>query len=94
MRAGLLLRSGDVIDIHSSTRAIEAHIAINQRKNCIIAAKADILPRQEFRAPLANNDVSGHNHFTAKSFYAQPLADAVATVLNAALPLFVCHDGS
>lgn len=91
MRGGLLLRSDNRIDIHSPTRAIKAHIAVNQRKNRVIAAKTDILSGQEFRAPLANDDVSGHDHLAAKSFNAETLADAVATVLNTALSLFVCH---
>ena len=39
----------------------------------------------ELRSALANDDVSGHDHLAAKSFYAQSFADAVAAVLNAAL---------
>jgi hypothetical protein len=90
----LFLGNNHRIYIHSSTRAIETHTAVNQRKNRVIAAKANILPRQEFRASLANDDVSSHDHLAAKSFNAETLANAVATILNTALSLLVCHDGN
>src|SRR6266513_1780435 len=38
-----------------------------------------------------HDDVAGHNHFAAEFFYTQPLADAVAAILNAALSFFVSH---
>ena len=79
------------IDIHSSTGAIEAHVAIDQRKNGVIAAEPDVLARQKFRPALAHDNVAGHDQLAAKFFHAQPLADAVAAVLNAALSFFMSH---
>jgi len=40
---------------------------------------------------LADNDIPGEHHFTTESFYAEPLADAVAAILNAALSFLVSH---
>jgi hypothetical protein len=87
----LLLGSGDRINIYSPTRAIEAHIAIDQRKNGVVATEPDVPPWQKFRPALADDNVSGHDQFAAESFHTQPLADAVAAVLNAALSFFMCH---
>ena len=39
----LLRRQG--IDVHSSSRSVEAHIPIDQRKNRVVATEADILAR-------------------------------------------------
>ncbi|MEY2526861.1 MAG: hypothetical protein QOE73_1632, partial [Verrucomicrobiota bacterium] len=86
-----LLRS-DWIDIDSSSAAIEADAAVDQRENCVIATKADIFARQKFRAALANDDVAGHDRFAAESFYTETFTDAVAAVLNAALSFFMSHD--
>jgi len=65
--------------------AIEAHAPVNQSKDCVIATKSDVSSRQEFCATLTHNDVAGHNRLAAEFFHTQPLADAVAPVLNAAL---------
>jgi hypothetical protein len=86
-----LLRS-DWIDIDSSSAAIEADAAVDQRENRIIATEAYILTRQKFRAALADDDVAGHDGLAAESFYTEPFADAVAAVLNAALSFFMSHD--
>jgi len=86
-----LFRS-DRIDIDSSSTPIEANVAVDQRENGVIAAEANVLTRQKFRAALANNDVASHDQLAAESFYTEPLANAVAAVLNAALSFFVSHD--
>ncbi len=93
-REGKLRRlfRGDRIDIDPPSGAIESHVAVNQREDCVIAAKANVLARQKFRAALANNDVAGHDQLAAESFYTETLANAVATILNAALSFFVCHN--
>src|SRR5260370_601277 len=71
--------------------AIEANIPISQRKNGVSAAEANVLARQKFRPALPHDDITSHDQFAAKSFHAQPFADAVAPVLDAALSLFVSH---
>src|SRR6266446_10926822 len=93
-REGKLRRlfRGDRIDIDPPSGAIESHVPVNQREDCVIAAKANVLARQKFRAALANNDVAGHYQLAAESFYAETFADAVAAVLNAALSFFMSHD--
>ena len=86
-----LFPSHERIDIYPPPAAIEPHAAVQQRKNCVIAAQPDIFSGQKFRPALAHNDIARHNHFAAEFFYTQPLADAVAPILNAALSFFVSH---
>ncbi len=81
----------DRIDVHPATRAIEANAAVNQRENRVIAAEADVFARQKLGAALADDDVAGDDQFAAKFLHAEPLADAVAAVLNAALSFFMSH---
>src|SRR5258708_21223952 len=90
-REGNLFRRNG-IDIDAATSAIEANVSVNQRENCVIASKADVFARLKFGAALAHDDVAGDDHLAAEFFNAQPLADAVAAVLNAALSFFVSHD--
>jgi hypothetical protein len=90
-REGNLFRR-DGIDIDAATSAIEANIPVNQRENRVIASEADVFAGLKFRAALPHDDVAGDDHLAAEFFYAQPLADAVAAVLNAALSFFMSHD--
>ena len=80
------------IDIHPSSRPVEAHVSIDQGKNRVVATEADILARQKFRSALPDNDVAGDNQLAPKFFDAQPLADAIAPILYATLSFFVSHD--
>jgi len=93
-REGKRLFRSNRINVDPAPGPIEADIAVNQRKNCVIAAEADVFPRQKFRAALADNDVTGHDHFAAESFYTETFANAVAAILNAALSFFVSHEES
>ena len=79
------------IDVHAASGAIEAHLAVDQRENRVVAAEPDVFSRQKFRAALADDDVAGDDRFAAKFFHAQPFADAVAAILDAALSFFMSH---
>src|SRR4029453_255704 len=79
------------IDIYPAPGTVEAHASINPRKNCIIPPESDVFPRQKFCAALPHNDIAGDNPFAAEFFHTQPLADAVAAILNAALSFFMSH---
>jgi hypothetical protein len=81
----------DWIDIHAPAAAIESDVPVHERENGVIASEADVFTGKKFRAALADNDVAGDNHLAAKSFYAETLADAIATILNTALSFFMCH---
>ena len=84
MSAGNLLRR-DRLDVHPSPRPIEPHLSVHQREDRVIAAEPDVFARQKFRAALPDDDVAGNDYFAAKFFHAQPFADAIAAVLDAAL---------
>src|SRR6266550_7055860 len=79
------------IDIHSSSRPIEAHVPIDQRKNGVVATKPDVFTGQKFRSPLSHNNVARDDQLASEFFHAQSLADAIAPVLYAALSFFVSH---
>ena len=70
---------------------VEQNLAIFQREQCPITADADVFARHKFAAALADDDAAGGNKFTAKCFHAQPLADAITSVADAALTFFMCH---
>ena len=86
------LLGSDWIYIDPTPSAIEANIAIDQRENRIIAAEADVSPRQKFRPALAHDDVASHDQLASELFHPEPLTDAIAPVLNAALSFFMSHD--
>ena len=88
---GLAFASTNRIDVDATPRAIEAHAAVDQREDRVIATESDVFSRQELCPALANDDVAGDDRFAAKFFHAQPLADAVAAVLDAALSFFMSH---
>ena len=89
----LVFRSGGLIrnDIHAAAVLVELHLAVHERKERPIAARADILARDKFAAALADDDAARRDDRAAKFFYAQPFADAVATVSYAALTFLMCH---
>src|SRR5438045_1686667 len=64
----------DRLDVHASPRAIEAHLAVDQREDGVITAEPDVFARQKFRAALSDDDVAGDDYFAAKFFHAQPFA--------------------
>ena len=55
----------------SSAGFPELHFTFDECKNCMIFAKANIIPRVPFGTTLANDDVAGKNGFAAKFFDAE-----------------------
>ena len=82
------------VDVHPATGAIESHLSVDQRENRVIATEPDVLAGQKLRPALPDDDVARDHGFAAKFFHAEPFADAVAAVLDAALSLFMSHWGS
>ena len=78
-------------DVDAMAAFIKGNLAIRQGEEGPIAAGADILSGNEFRTALADQNAARRHELAAKSFHAQPLADAVASVTNAALSFFMCH---
>ena len=89
----LILRGGGFRhnDIHAAAVLVELHLAVGEREQRPVAAGADIFARDKFAAALADDDAARADDLPAKFFYAQPFADAVATVANATLTFFMCH---
>jgi hypothetical protein len=52
---------------------------------------ADTFPRVKFGAHLANDDISGPNHFAAEFLDAASLSVGIAAVSARTLTLFMCH---
>src|SRR5277367_3094986 len=92
-RRNLILRGGGFgHDVHAAAVLVELHLAVHERKERPIAARADIFARDKFAAALAHDDAARADDRAAKFFYAQPFADAVAPVADAALTFFMCHN--
>ena len=70
---------------------VKGNLPICEREQGPIPARADILSGDEFRAALADQNAARRHELAAKSFNAQPLADAIAPVTDAALSFFMCR---
>ena len=87
-----LVRSGGFgDDVHAAAVFVEHHFAIGERKQRPVATGADVFAGDKFAAALTDDDAARRDNLPAKFFYAQPFADAVASVLYAALTFFMCH---
>ena len=71
---------------------VEEHLAVDEREERPIAARADIVTGDELRPALAHQNAARRDHFAAKSLHAEALADAVASIANTALTFFMCHN--
>lgn len=79
-------------DVDPAAVAIEQHIAINQRKNRVVPAEADITTWQKFCSALTDEDVAGDDGLPAKFFDAESFALAIASVFDTALTFFMSHN--
>ena len=70
---------------------VEGDFAVHEREERPIAARADVFTCDKLRAALPDDDAAGGDRFAAIRFHAEPFADAVAAVTNAALTFLVCH---
>ena len=77
--------------IDAADLPVEVDASVYQRKDGVIATKADVLSRVPLRAALANNDVASDDCFAAEFFNAEPLAAGVAAILDGALSFFMSH---
>ena len=91
LRLELVLRRGFRHDVHPAAVLVERDFPIDQCEQGPIATGADILTGDKFRPSLANQDAARGHEFPAKSLYAEALADAVASVADAALTFLMCH---
>jgi hypothetical protein len=78
-------------NIDALTAFVERDFAVHQREECPIASGANISARDKFGAPLTNDNTAGGDQFAAVAFHAQPFADAIAPVPDAALTFLMCH---
>src|SRR5258705_4769676 len=78
-------------DVNPAAAFVEGDLAIHQGEQSPIAACADVFAGNEFGPALTNQNAAGADHFTAISFHAEPFADAIASVADAALTFLMCH---
>jgi hypothetical protein len=78
-------------DIHATTVLIEAYNTVYEGEDGVIPTKPNILSRQKLGTALANNNISGNDLLTAELLHAEAFANAVASVLDAALTFLMCH---
>ena len=86
-----LWRGRDGFNVYSSASAIETHLTVHEGEDGVVPTEADIFTGQKLRPTLAHDDVASDDQLAPKFFHTKPFADAVASVLNAALSFFVSH---
>jgi hypothetical protein len=67
------------------------HNAVDQGKQREVPAHADVSPRVNARAELANNDIACAHGFSAENFDAAPLSLAIAPITGASSSFLMCH---
>src|SRR6266508_2092162 len=72
-------------DVHAFAIPVEINLPVLQREERPIASRADVLARDEFRPALPHDDAAGADLLAAIRLHAEPFADAVAPVADAAL---------
>jgi hypothetical protein len=87
------LRSGTVgrYHVHAMASFVEVHFAVHQCEQRPVTACSHIGAGDELRATLPDQDAAGCYKFTAKAFYAQPLAYTVPSVTDTSLTFLMCH---
>ena len=70
------------------------HYAVDQRKECVVLADADIVARVVHSTALADEDVARFGNLTAEEFYPQSLTFRFATVLGTTDSFLMCHFSS
>ncbi len=71
---------------------IEGHRTVDQRKQRVVTAHADIGASMETGTALTHDDRTGADRFTAVCLHAQHLGLRVAAVPCGTAALFLCHD--
>jgi len=79
------------LNVDSIAAFVEFNFAIDERKQCPITSSSDVMTGGKFRSALADDDAASGDELTAVSFHAQPFADAIASIPDAALTFLVCH---
>ena len=72
--------AGDGIDIDAAAVLVEAHFAFGQREERPIATNSHVAAGEKSGPALADDDAAGGDEFATVRFYAEPFADAVASV--------------
>ncbi len=78
-------------DVDATTIAVELHPSIYKCENGVITTKPHVFSWSELGAALANDDITSNDYFAAEFFYAEPFADAITTVFDAALTFLMSH---
>jgi hypothetical protein len=78
--------------MHATVGFIKPDHAIGEGEEGVIAAHADIVSRTVASAPLPNQNIASEDGFTAELFHAESFTNAIASVTNATLTFFMCHE--
>jgi hypothetical protein len=76
----LIGRGVDAYPLFGFSEAFKLYRAVNLGEKGMVLTHADINPRLEYRASLANDDVSRPDNLTSEPFHAKPLRLTVSTV--------------
>jgi hypothetical protein len=78
-------------DIDPGAGLIEFDFTIDESEQRPVASGSNVVAGDKFRSALPDEDAARSNELTAISFHAQPFADAIAPVADAALTFLMCH---
>ena len=67
-------------------------MAVNQCKQRVILAQADVCAGVELGTALAHDDGAGADEFTTESFHTEHFGLGIAPVSRRAAAFFLCHD--
>jgi len=73
---------------------VEVYVTINQGEEGVIFALADASTGMKLGAYLSDENISGANPLSTKTFYAASLSIAVAAVARRTLSFFMCHEST
>lgn len=74
------------------TEALELHVAIADREECVILGAQDVRTRMELRATLTNDDIARADEFAAEALDTEPLCIGIAPVARRSHSFFMSHD--
>ena len=69
----------------------ELHFTVDERKQCVVLAHANVGTGMMSRATLTHDDVAGYQSLATEDFYAETFGMRFAAVVRRADPFLVSH---
>lgn len=83
--------AGQRLNVDASAFLIEINVALNESKNRVVVAHANIAAWMPFGADLSDENVAWEDEFATELLDATSLGVRITTVTGRTLTFFVCH---